>query len=350
MNPILAGELLAMLGSEKTFFEAPEAQLRNITGARSRIYSSDYRKGLLDEALNERRFIADNRISTLYFRSPDYPERLLRCDDAPAMLYGLGNVDLNAARIVAIVGTRQATAYGVNFVNKIVEELAERIDGLVIVSGLAYGIDIAAHRAALKCGVPTVAVLAHGLNTIYPADHRSTAVKMVNGGGMLLSDYRSVDSLHKGNFLARNRIIAGLSDCTIVAESAVKGGAMVTANIAAGYNRDVFALPGRTSDKYSAGCNRLIASNVAALLQSADELAQYMQWPVRCHEDPPALPLELTDNERLIVDTLTARDDATLSEFIAATGLPTGKLMSMLIELEFRNIIMTLPGGRYRLA
>ena len=231
------------------------------------------------------------------------------------MLYGLGDTDLNNARFVSIVGTRHATVYGNSFVEKLVDDLAAKLDEkLVIISGLAYGIDIAAHRAALKNGIPTIAVLAHGLNTIYPATHRSAAVDIVKTGGMLLSDYRSIDTIHRGNFLARNRIVAGLCDFLIVAESAIRGGALVTARLASGYNREVMALPGRISDKYSAGCNELISSNIAALI---------------------------------ILDIMTDRGEVMINDLSARIDMPIHRLMGLLIDMEFRSLIAHIPGGRY---
>lgn len=187
MNRALADDLIARLGSEREFFEASETRLRYITSSRSRIYTADYRAARLRDAEAEERFVASHGIKAIYYTDAEYPERLADCDDAPLMLYAVGHTDLNSSRLVAVVGTRHATPYGIDFTNRLVEELAECTDGVVIVSGLAYGIDVAAHRAAVRCGLPTVGVLAHGLNTIYPADHRATAADMVRKGGMLLT-------------------------------------------------------------------------------------------------------------------------------------------------------------------
>lgn len=230
-------------------------------------------------------------------------------------------------------------------------DFQKKIDNLVIVSGLAYGIDIAAHRAALHCGVPTVAVLAHGLNTIYPASHRSTAADIVRSGGMLLTDYMSQDALHKGNFVARNRIVAGLCDCTVVAESAIKGGALITAGIASAYHRDVAALPGKTSDRFSQGCNKLIADNTAALISDADSLIAMMGWQSRQQEgDQATIPLILSPEEEAVIGYLTEKGEGDINTIGVTLNLPMHKLLPLLVDMEFKSLILTYPGGKYRLA
>lgn len=353
MNVTLGRELIRLCGSEKAFFEMPETQLRYLTGSTlsNEIFSAAYRERLLSEARPEALFVSTNGVNTVYFTEPDYPSRLLECEDAPVLLYGCGNCNLNASRVVGIVGTRHATPYGLEFTRRLVEELAEGIDDLLIVSGLAYGIDVAAHRAALSSGVPTAAVMATSINTIYPADHRATAVEMVRRGGMLLTEYASNATVHRANFLARNRIVAGLCDCLVVSESAFKGGALVTARLASEYNRDVFALPGRTSDRYSAGCNSLISADVAHLITGADDLCGFMGWPLGkrdAAEAQPELPLALNPVEEQIVKYLEQNEDASLNQLTAATGMPVAKLMSTLIDMEFRNLVIALPGARYR--
>lgn len=350
MNPEYGMTLINRIGSEEIFFELTESQLSAVMGFNSRIFSSSLRSKALEEAAIEERFVRDNSISTIYFTDEKYPQRLLECVDAPLMLYGIGDCDLNEARFVSIVGTRHATIYGDTFVENLVSDLATKLDEkIVIVSGLAYGIDIAAHRAALKNGIPTIAVLAHGLNTMYPATHRSTAVTIAKSGGMLLSDYRSIDQIHKGNFLARNRIVAGLCDCLIVAESAKRGGALVTARLAAGYNREVMALPGRISDKYSEGCNVLIASNVAALITSADDVISIMNWRVKETEGTQKdLFINLTPEESAILEVMTQKGDVTIHDLTSRIDIPVHRLMGLLIDMEFRSLIAGIPGGLYR--
>lgn len=350
LTPALAGSILERVGSEESFFALSESQLSAIMGFKNRLFTASVRAEALEEARKEVGFIESSSITPLYFLDEAYPQRLLQCEDAPLMLYGLGDCDLNSSRFISVVGTRHATAYGTEFVNSLISELAEiLLEKPVIVSGLAYGIDIAAHRAALKAGLPTIAVLAHGLNTLYPSQHRPVAVEMVKGNGMLLTDYRSSATIHKGNFLARNRIVAGLSDALIVVESAAKGGALVTARLAAGYNRDVFALPGRITDKFSAGCNALISGHVAGVITSAADLCSQMRWPVaESQSELPSLFPVLTPEEQAIIDIMTDRGEVTLPELSSKIDIPTPRLMAMLIDMEFRSLILNIPGGRYR--
>ena len=229
-----------------------------------------------------------NQFGVSYFTDDDFPHRLSGTPDGPVLIYHKGDVScLNADKMISVVGTRHATPYGIHFCDTLVRDVSERIADAVIVSGLAYGIDIAAHRAALSHGVPTIAVLAHGLNPIYPSQHRNDAVKILIEGGLLLPDYTSQAAMSRGNFLARNRIIAGLSDCTIVVESAEKGGAIVTAGISSSYNRDVFAVPGKVSDIYSAGCNNLIRRNTASLITCCDDMMKAMRWEMIGDETTP---------------------------------------------------------------
>lgn len=347
----LADEIISRIGSEELFFTAPEQQLSSVLGFKNKLLSKAYRDEVYEKALKETDFILSNKVTTIYYTDTQYPCRLADCDDAPLMLYTTGTCNLNASHIVSIVGTRHATPYGIDFTTRLVEDLAKTIDDLVIVSGLAYGIDITAHNASLRNNVPTIAVLAHGLNTIYPASHRNIAADIARNGGMLVTDYRTIDPIHKGNFVARNRIVASLCDCLVVAESADKGGALITAGIASSYNRDVFALPGRSSDRYSAGCNRLIHSNVAALAENADDIIKSMRWTTRPQEgDQPELPIELSDEEQHIINYLTTHSEAQINQLCIALNYPIAQLMALLIDMEFKGLILTYPGGRYRLA
>jgi DNA processing protein len=250
--------------------------------------------------------------------------------------------------MIAIVGTRHATAYGVEFVNRLVKNLAEQLDDLVIVSGLAYGIDIAAHRAALTEGVPTAAVLAHGLNTIYPADHRSAAKRIIGEGGMLITEYKSSSATHKGNFLARNRIVAGLCDAVIVVESDSRGGAMSTARIADAYNREVMAVPGRVSDTYSRGCNELIANRTASIIRDAEDVMNIMGWSAKPKAGTQKeMFADITPTEQKIIDYISANPDATVNEICVGLSMPYSQLSSELFEMEMKDQIIVLPGGKY---
>lgn len=350
MGVDLARKLLDVVGSEERFFGMNEKELRALTGGRSKIYRDDYRRECLQRAVREEAFVTGHNISATYFADEGYPHRLLEAPDAPAMFYSLGRCNLESAHVVSVVGTRHATQYGMAFCDRLIGELSQCVPDLVVVSGLAYGIDIAAHRAALKHGVPTVAVLPRGLNRIYPAMHRSDAIAIVKQGGMLLTDYTSQDAVQKSNFLARNRIVAALSDCTVVVESAGSGGALVTASLAMSYNRDVMAVPGRPGDEYSAGCNKLIATNKAALITGAGDLLAAMRWESAAGQ-PRQLDLfpRLTAEEQAVVDAIRDRGEVHLNTLAQALGQPVYKLMSVLVELDCKKVITTLPGCRYAL-
>lgn len=348
MGVDLARKLLDVVGSEERFFSMSEKELRGLTRGRSKIYSDDYRRECLQRAVTEEKFVREHGIAATYFTDEAYPHRLLEAPDAPAMFFSLGQCDLESAHVISIVGTRHATQYGLKFCDNLIADLAQRLPDLVVVSGLAYGIDVAAHRAALKHGVPTVAVLPRGLNRIYPANHRNDAIAIAKSGGMLLTDYTSQDVVQKSNFLARNRIVAALSDCTVIVESAGSGGALVTASLAMSYNRDVMAVPGRCSDEYSAGCNKLIATNKAALITGADDLLAAMRWESTSPQ-PQQLDLfpELTEEEQNVVNVIRDRGEIHLNALAEALQLPVYKLMSILVELDCKNVITTLPGCRY---
>lgn len=347
----LAEQLIDAVGSEEDFFMMKTSELESIAGVKSVIYSDKHRADALEEAKREADYLDGHNVRAIYFSDAEYPQRLLTCEDAPVMIYVTGKCDLNAEHVVSIVGTRHATAYGIGFVNEVVKSLADQIDDLVIVSGLAYGIDIAAHRAALRESIRTVGVFAHGLSTIYPSTHRKDAAAMVGDGGAVLTEYIHDAPIHKGNFLARNRIVAGICDCLLVAESAEKGGALVTAKTAVGYGRDVFSLPGRKSDRYSIGCNNLIANNMATLVQSADDIIDAMRWNRRPQEgEQTFMALELNSEEQSVADYLREKGDARANEISIALNIALPKMLSMLIDLEFRGAIMSFPGGNYRLA
>ena len=351
MGVDLARKLLDVVGSEESFFAMTEKELRALTHGRSKIYRDDYRRECLERAVREDAFVNEHGIGVTYFRDESYPHRLIEAPDAPALFYSLGKCDLESAHVISVVGTRHATQYGVRFCDTLIGELAQQLPDLVVVSGLAYGIDIAAHRAALKHGASTVAVLPRGLNRIYPSMHRPDAVSIVKHGGMLLTDYTSQDAVQKSNFLARNRIVAALSDCTVIVESAGSGGALVTASLAMSYNRDVMAVPGRCGDEFSAGCNKLIATSKAALITSADDLMAAMRWEGTGGQ-PRQLELfpDLTREEQAVVDVIRNQGEVHINALADTLQVPVYKLMSLLVELDCKNVISTLPGCRYTLA
>lgn len=353
MGVELAQRLLDVVASEEEFFALSDSDLKSITGSRSKVWEHAHRDEMLRKAERELEFVESKNIKVLYFTDTDFPQRLLNASDAPILLYTIGDCDLNAKHVISIVGTRRSTHYGAAFCDKLVDGLSQMLENdVVIVSGLAYGTDINAHRAAIKYHVPTVGVQACGLNKIYPAEHRDDAAHIVQQGGAVVSDYTSQDAIHRGNFLARNRIIAALSDCTVVVESADKGGALVTANIAASYSRDVFALPGRVSDEFSKGCNRLIMNNQAAAITCAEDLLKAMRWESKMvPEKVQELELfpQLTAEQQKVVDVLRKQGDLHINDLAGLMALPIYRLMATLVELDTKGVIATLPGCRYTL-
>lgn len=340
---------LASLGvTPEAFFSMDARALASLTGLRPDYFADSRREEALGTARREADFISRHNIKAIYHTDNDYPRRLSECSDAPAMLYAAGDSLDGHAHSVAIVGTRHATAYGIEFTRRLVEELASALDSLVIISGLAYGIDIAAHKAAIAAGVPTGAILAHGLNTIYPADHRDHARRIVAEGGFLATEYRSVDHIHRGNFLARNRIVAGMADVTVVVESDLRGGAMATARIASAYNREVMAAPGRAFDPYSRGCNALIASHTAALVRDAADLIEAAGWTPRPQEGrQQCIDFELSAEQSAIIDFISANPGATVNDICTGLGIPYSRLSGTLFEMEMDDLLVSLPGGRY---
>lgn len=350
LKPAIALEILSRVGSERNFFVLPSPRLMALTGRPMSFMNDAYRSEIVEKARQELEFVNAHHLSVLYFNNNDYPEALKECEDAPLILYAAGHCRLEGRRMLSIVGTRHATRYGISFVDKLVERIAGRVENPpVIVSGLAYGIDVAAHRAAIRHGLDTIAVVAHGLDMIYPAVHRKEASLIATKAGMILSEYTHGSQVHRGNFLARNRIIAGLSDATLVAESAVKGGAMVTARTALGYNRDVLALPGRIGDVYSEGCNNLIARNVAAIVTDVDQAIDTLGYDLKpCEGEQGALAFELPPDKQLIVDYLIKNGDTRLNQLAIALSRPVSRMMADLVDLEFSGKVMSLPGNVYR--
>ena len=307
-------------------------------------------KATLPAAENEMNFVEKNNIRMLFVNNSDYPQRLKRpgCEDAPVLLYYKGNADLNCGKVVAIVGSRKATDYGRTATEKLVQELTS--ENILIVSGLAYGIDGASHQAALNNGLPTVGVLGHGLNLIYPASHRNLAKDMLANGG-LLTEFPSNTKLDPGLFPARNRIIAAMADVVVVMEAAKKGGALITAEIANGYNRDVFALPGRTTDTYSEGCNSLIKSNKANLLTSAADIFYITGWKRKKNQKTVQQTMfqEFEGEEKIIYDLLLQHKELTIDEISSLCDLSLPKIAKNLLSLELKNVCKFLPGKIYKL-
>ena len=304
-------------------------------------------------AEQEMEFVEKNRLSCLTLKDEAYPSRLRECEDAPIVLFFKGNTDFNRLHVVDMVGTRRATDYGKQFCADFLRDLAVLCPDVLVVSGLAYGIDIHAHQAALANHLPTVAVLAHGLDRIYPYVHRKTAIDMLAQGG-LLTEFLTGTNPDKHNFVSRNRIVAGMSDATIVVESAAKGGSLITAELAEGYHRDCFAVPGRVTDESSIGCNRLIRDNKAALIQSAEEFVQIMGWavaeqPARTEGIQRNLFPELTEEEELVVRILMRQGDLHINAMVVEADIPVNRMSALLFELEMKGVVKAMVGGVYHL-
>ena len=351
IGDITAKTLLSYCGSAKEIFKKSKTQLAKIPGIG--LINADKIKSFTNfsEASKEIEKCEQNKVDILFFTDKKYPKKLKHAPDSPAVLYYKGNSDLNNPKMVAIVGTRKSTNYGRQFTEKIVEQLAPH--NVLIVSGLAYGIDINAHKAALKYGLETVGVMASGLDIIYPSIHRGIATEMLQCGG-LLTEFRIGEKPEAHNFPARNRIIAGMCDATIVVEAAVRGGALITAEIANSYSRDVFALPGDAGTRSSEGCNNLIKSNKAHLLTSVKDIEYIMNW------EPQSIPVgieekyydfsKLTNDEKSVIETLNLSSDGlVLDELSWKSQIPLNKLASVLLNLEFSGIVKTIPGKKYKL-
>ena len=350
IGSISARRLVDYCGSAKAVFTEKKHILEQVPGIREYIATNikTSESSALKRAEQELSFIEKNKISVYFITDEHYPTRLRECQDAPVVFYFKGNADLNASRILSIVGTRKATEYGRNLTDILIKDLTNEFPDILIVSGLAYGIDICAHRCALKYKTPTIGVLAHGLDRIYPSIHRNSAVEMLHNGG-LLTDFMSETNPDRENFLRRNRLIAGLSDATIVVESAERGGALVTADIAFSYGRDVYTFPGRVSDKYSKGCNNLILKNKAGLITSANDLITALCWD-SAKKKPKQMDISFDEKpNHPVLSLLAEKDEFHINELAILMNLPVYQLSSMLFELELAGHIKALPGGIYKL-
>ena len=303
----------------------------------------------------EIRFMEEHRIRALTLTSDDYPQRLTECPDAPIIIYYTGNTDLNQTRIISIVGTRRMTTYGEDLIRRFIRDLRQYCPEVLIVSGLAYGVDICAHKQALENGYPTVGVLAHGLDQIYPYRHREVAAKMINHGG-LLTEFMTQTNADKPNFVRRNRIVAGMADATILIESGAKGGGLITADIAQSYARAVFAFPGNVGQPYSEGCNNLIRDNGAGLISNAEDFVKAMGWldETRLQQaiadgiERNLFP-DLSPEEQQIVSLLQQTNGLQLNIITVKTGIPIGRLTALLFQLEMKGVVKPLAGGIYHL-
>lgn len=309
----------------------------------------------MQRAKAELEYDQKHKINVLAISDSRYPQRLKECSDAPLALYYLGNADLNPRRTINIIGTRRCTNYGKDLIRSFIKDLQTLCPGVLIFSGLAYGVDICAHTEALANGFNTVGVLAHGLDDIYPRVHRETAIEMLHQGG-LLTEYMTHTQPFAKNFVSRNRIVAGCSDATIIVESASRGGGLITCSMARSYNRDVFAFPGPVGAKYSEGCNNLIRDNNASLITSAYDFVKAMNWDDderlrKAQKEGIQRDLfpDLSENEKTIANVLSDNNDQHLNVLAASTSLPVGQLSSLLFEMELKGLIKPLAGGIYHL-
>lgn len=348
VGSVTAKYLLAHFGTPEAIFAASEVQLMQVDGLGSFKAGEILRTNALKLAAEQLEFLDKHQIKVLFYTEPDYPQRLKDCSDAPVLLYYKGTADLNHPRIVSIVGSRMASPYGQMLCQQLVSLLHDY--DVLVVSGLAYGIDVAAHRQSLLHHIPTVGVLGHGLDRIYPAAHRQTADAMLKNGG-LLTEFPLNSIPEKANFPRRNRVIAGLADVVVVVEAAIKGGALITAGIADSYHRDVFAFPGRTTDEYSQGCNFLIKTNRAGMISQAKDLVYYMGWePVEPAETlvEKAVPENLSGIEMTLVKLLK-QAPLGIDELGLKAGIQQSKLALHLLSLEMKGVLISLPGKIYQL-
>ncbi len=349
IGDVLAKNLISYCGGVKEVFKQSKHKLLRVPGIGEKLADAIVSYRNFESAKTEVDFIEKHKIKPLFYLDEEYPSRLKHFQDAPTMLYYLGNADLNNDKVIGIVGTRNASEYGRTFVEQLVNNLAET--GCLILSGLAFGIDVHAHKSALKHKLPTVGVLAHGLDRIYPHSHQNTAKKMLMHGG-LLTEFPSNTNPDRENFPKRNRIVAGLCDVLIVVETAEKGGAMITAEIANSYNKDVMAVPGKVSDYFSAGCNKLIRQNKASLITCADDLFYLMGWQSQKTVKPvkqKKLPVDLSQEKITILDFIRKKVRVGIDDIAFDLQMDSGNLSLTLLDLEFSGLIRSLPGKFFEL-
>lgn len=346
---VLGKELLTHFETAENIFNVPQKTLSAIPGI-GVIRAKEIKQFKnFDRVEEELRFIEKYKIQTLFYHEKEFPKRLKHCYDSPLLLYYAGNADLNTSRILSVVGTRHYTDYGREMCENIISDLSK--ENVLIVSGLAYGIDVIAHKKALKEGLKTVGVVAHGLDRIYPPLHAEIAKQMTDQGG-LLTEYLSKTLPDKQNFPMRNRIVAGMADATLVIETGIRGGSLITAELANGYNRDVFAVPGKAGDKKSEGCNYLIRKNKAALVTSANDVMEMMGWEEHLKDNKPIqkeLFIELNEKEQNIVNLLTGVKMLHVDEIHLQSNLTSSETAATILNLELQGVIKSLPGKMYKI-
>ncbi|QNM85207.1 DNA-protecting protein DprA [Polaribacter pectinis] len=348
VGDILAKKLIVNVGDVSEIFNEKATTLSKINGIGNHVLKHLFDTKNVKSAEQELKYIQDNKIDYSYFLDDDYPTNLQHCIDSPILLFKDGNIDFSNDKIISIVGTRNMSSYGRDFCNKLIDDLAEH--NPIIVSGFAYGVDICAHKAAIKNKLQTIAVLAHGLEEIYPKVHKKY-INQVNENGGFLTEFWHEETPLRENFLKRNRIVAGISKATIIIESAEKGGSLVTADIANSYDKDVFAVPGRTTDIYSKGCNNLIKNNRAQLLTSAKDIVKMLNWDIQ--EKPKVIQkqlfVELNENEQKIYDLLHQKGQQLLDVIALECNIPIYQLSSILLQMEMKGVLKPLPGKLFEL-
>lgn len=348
IGPVTARTLIAEIGSARDVLRQSRKALQKIEGIGPILARAIHESSLLGQAEREMEFMDRHHIKALHYKGPDFPDSLNNCLDGPVLLYTIGNQGLQYERSLAVVGTRRASSYGKEICREIIRELASHLPDLAIISGLAYGIDVIAHRAALEYGLPTVAVLGHGLSTIYPSAHRETA-KKITLQGSLITDFHSGMGPERNNFLRRNRIIAGLSNATLVVESAKKGGSLITADICSSYGKEVLSVPGRVDDDRSRGCNIMIKTQMAVMVESAKDIIEHLNWDGEaCCLSRPAKIVELTSQEKKLLVAMNEIPYINPGELSKLVGLPVQHVLAMLLEMELKEWISAEPGNRYR--
>ncbi len=344
-----AQSLLAKFGTATGIFKATAKELKQIDGITEIRAKLFHEAEVMQKAEEELTFVQKHNVAVLWYGDDNYPKRLMECSDAPQILYYQGNADLNASKIIAVIGTRKNTEYG----TRLTEELIKGLEGyndMLIVSGLAHGIDSIAHKQALQTGLPTVGVMGNGLSRIYPASNKNLSKDMLQRGG-LLTEYTSQTTPERQHFPMRNRVVAGISDVTVVVESDIKGGAMITARVASSYNREVAAFPGRVYDKHSSGCNELIRTSTAAMITGPADLLELMNWNSSVKKKPvqKQLFIQLSDDEQKIIDMLNTKDSVHADELLYGTGISNSQLAATLLQLEMQDLIKAMPGKHYRI-
>lgn len=351
IGPKLARNLIAYVGNVEEVFKQPQRVLEKIPGIGTVLSATIKNTQVLERAKKEADFINKHGIQPLFFTDENYPHRLTHCDDAPLMLYLKGKMMLEQTKVLGVVGTRRPTQEGKWQCEQLIQQLSDHYPDVVIVSGLAYGVDICAHRAAVKNNLATYGVLAHGLDRIYPGMHRQTATQMLQNGGVV-TEFLSETNPDKPNFVRRNRIVAGLCDAVIVVESGIKGGALITARIAQSYHRDVLAFPGSPLEEVAKGCNYLIKKNIAALIEGVEDLEYALGWEVEERKKSGQITIFNSFNskeEEQLYTTLLENKELTANELSVKCCLPVSKVSAGMLSLEFAGLVKCLPGNAFRL-